>query len=114
MNKVDLKNTLARRISLSNNDDFALMECWKQEVEILSENTSETVAFFDSCTDEEFFWLSEVFDDLIKATQNREIFQAICKRAERVTDPEYKTSISTDIEFARDQFNELPKSGESH
>ncbi len=104
MNIDDLRNVLAHRTSLSINDDFALMECWRLETEILSENLSETILFFDTCTDEEFFWLSEVFDDLIERTQSRELFQAICKRAESINNPEYKVSISTDIEFARDQF----------
>lgn len=104
MNIENLRNVLARRSSLNLNDDIVLMECWKQETEILSENISETIAFFDTCTEEEFFWVSEVFDDLIEKTQSRELFQAICKRAESINNPEYKVSISTDIEFARDQF----------
>ena len=104
MNIIDLRNVLAQRISLSTNDDFALMECWKQETKILSENVPETITFFDTCSDEEFFWFSEVFDDLIEITQSRELFQAICRRAERVVNPEYKASISTDIDFAQEQF----------
>lgn len=105
MNTVDLRNVLARRSSLHINDDLALMECWEQETEILSDDLSETIAFFDTCTDKEFYWLSEVFDNLIEKTQSRELFQAICKRAERVNNREYKVSIATDIEFAKDQFS---------
>ena len=106
MNIIDLRDVLARRSSLNINDDFALIECWKQETKILSENIYETIAFFDTCTDEESFWLSEVFDDLIEKTQSRELFQAICDRTKRINNPEYKASISTDIEFAREQFKE--------
>ena len=106
MNIVELKNIVAQRLAINNNDDFTLMECWKKEVAILSENTSETIAFFDTCTDEEFFWLSEVFDDLIEKTKSKELFQAICDRTERISNPEYKASIATDIEFARGQLED--------
>ena len=106
MNIIDLRDVLARRSSLNINDDFALIECWKQETKILSENIYETIAFFDTCTDEEFFWLSEVFDDLIEKTQSREVFQAICRRTERINNPAYKVSVSTDIIFAQGRFRE--------
>lgn len=106
MNIIDLKNVLERRSSLDINDDFALMDCWKREVEFLSDNISETIAFFDTCTDEEFFWLSEVFDDLIEKTQSKELLQAICNRTEKINNPEYKASISTDIKYALAQFME--------
>ena len=102
----ELKEILARRITLELNDDFALTECWTQEVRILSEDISETIAFFNSCTDEEFYWVSEVFDDLIEQTQSKELFQAMCSRTEHIKDPEYKSSIATDIKFAREQFKE--------
>ena len=104
MNTTKLKETLSLRLSLNDNDDFALMECWKQERNLLSEDISGTIVFFDSCTDEEFYWLSEVFDDLIEKTQSKELFQTICARTERVSDPELKASIATDIEFARERF----------
>ncbi len=105
MNTIELKETLAQRVALKLNDDFALMECWKKEAAILSEDVSETIRYFDSCTDEEFFWLSEVFDDLIEKTQSKELLQAICERANRIDNADYKSSILTDIEFARAQFN---------
>lgn len=106
MNSIELRNVLARRTSLMLNDDVALAECWKHETVILSENIPETIAFFDTCTDEEFYWLSEVFDDLIEKTQSRELFQAICSRTKKIDNPEYKASISTDIEYAQAQFKD--------
>ena len=104
MNTAKLKEILSLRLSLNDNDDFSLMECWKQESALLAEDISGTIVFFDSCTNEEFYWLSEVFDDLIEKTQNKELFQTICERTERVRDSELKASIATDIEFARERF----------
>ena len=104
MNIAKLKELLSLRLSLNDNDDFALMECWKQESTLLSEDISETIVFFDSCTDEEFYWLGEVFDDLIEKTQSKELFQTICARTERINNPELKASLAADIEFARERF----------
>ncbi|MBR3019648.1 MAG: hypothetical protein IKH57_21635 [Clostridia bacterium] len=106
MNPQELRETLAHRLSLELNDDFALMECWKQEVRILTADLPETITFLNSCTEEEFYWVSEVFDDLIAQTQSKELFNTICSRAERIANPEFKASIATDIEFARGQFIE--------
>lgn len=42
------------------------MECWKAETDILSDNISESIDFILANSDDEFYWLSEVFDDLRK------------------------------------------------
>lgn len=52
-------------------------ECCKQEIAILSENISETIAFLKSeCTASEFSWISEIIEDLAAKTQSRELVEA--------------------------------------
>ena len=104
MNIIELKKIIEYRMSLENNDDCALMDCWKKEVLLLSENISDSIDFLTVCTDIEFYWISEVFDDLIATTQSRELFQAICERLKAVENPEIKASIITDLEYAKEQF----------
>ena len=106
MNRIKLKELIIHRQALDINDDQALMECWKAETDILSDNISESIDFILASSDDEFYWLSEVFDDLIERTQSHELFTAICQRHERITNLEYKDSIDTDIQYARDSFEE--------
>ena len=82
-------------------DDDRLEAIWKRESTILAENISETVHFINHiCDDETFYWLSEVFDDVVRATQSREFVEAIRRRLEDVSDPKYKDDIIMDLSFA--------------
>ena len=96
----ELRSVLNKRQHLELNDDFALMECWKQEMALLTEDLAGTISFLSNCTDEEFYWLSEVFDDLMAETQSNDIMNALCKRFERVRDQEKRDSILTDLKFS--------------
>lgn len=51
-------------------------ECWKKEIEILSENVAATIDFLlKECTADEFSWISEIIDDLAAKTQSRELIE---------------------------------------
>ena len=55
-------------------EDPRIMDCWKNMVAILSENVQETIVFFKTCSDANFFSLCEVFDEVIANTQSKELF----------------------------------------
>ena len=56
--------------------DYGIEMCWKEEVEILSEDIPSTIEYLkNDCTAEEFFWISEIIDDLATETQSREIVE---------------------------------------
>lgn len=106
MNISKLKQILSRRISLDPNDDYAIYDCWTQEINILSKNIQETVAFLENeCTDEEFYWLSEIFEDIAYNTQSTEFINCIKNRLNRISDKSLIESIQTDIEFAESNIN---------
>ncbi len=87
-------------------NDPAIMDCWKKEAELLSENVSETISFIDNeCTDDEFYWLCEVFDDVISKTQSRELLRILIDRNSRVKDPEQRESNMVDLNFAKDSLD---------
>ena len=67
---------------------------WKQETAIFSEDVSRSVAFIDTdCSDEELFWLSEVFADIAETTQSAAFVESIRARTTRVADPEWREDI---------------------
>ena len=97
-----LKNIINKRLNLSIYDEYAVSECWKEEVEILTSNIDETIVFFEKeCTDEEFCWLSEVFDDIISKTHSVDLIRVWENRLSQMTDKTEKESVAIDIEFAK-------------
>lgn len=96
-----VKALIEERKALDVDDDDRLEAIWKRESTILAENISETIHFINHiCDDETFYWLSEVFDDVVRATQSREFVEAIRRRLEDVSDPKYKDDIIMDLSFA--------------
>ena len=46
--------------------DYGIEQCWKKEIEILSEDIPSTIDFLkNECTYEEYSWISEVIDDVV-------------------------------------------------
>lgn len=125
MNETDLRAKLAHRLTLDANDDYGTEESWKELTEILSENVDDTIRFFnDECSDEELFWLSEVFSDVSEIVQSKQFVQTLRMRLARVTREgydqksfksehirkwvdydEYVRSVSMDIDYAEGALN---------
>ncbi len=90
MNVSKLRTELAHRLSLDVNDDYGIEESWKNLTSILSDNIVDTINFFSKeCTDEELFWLSEVFSDISEIVQNKEFVQVLRSRLSQVTRESY-------------------------
>ena len=90
MDITKLRIAVSKRIKLQPNDDDETEECWEEETWILSEDISGTLHFFETeCTDEEFLWLSEVFEDISKKIQSEKFIQVLRNRLSRVTRESY-------------------------
>ena len=101
MNEIDLRFELAHRLEIDINDGLGLKESWKKLTEILSDNVSETVYFFNNnCSNEEFFWLSEVFSDVSVIIQSKEFVMTLRKRLAQVTLENY-VQISFEIDHTK-------------
>lgn len=97
-----LKDTILKKNTLDLNDDYGIEECWDIEVDILSKNIPEATNFLQTCSEDEFYWLSEIFPQLIEKTQSSELYNALCERNETLENQDYKLSNRTDLEFAKD------------
>ena len=92
MNIELLRKTVAEAIALHPEDDYGFERCWKIMTEILTENMTETVNYLiNQCTDEEFFWIASVFDDVAEKTQSKDFVDAIRYRLAQVTRENYVT-----------------------
>ena len=74
---------------------------WKQETAVFSEDIEKTIAFVETdCSDEEFFWLSEVMGDIAEQTGSAAFAEALRLRLEKVEDPDWKEDIARGVEEA--------------
>jgi len=90
MNIKQLRNVITRCAALDPNDDFGMKKCWEEMTAILSVDISATIHFFESeCTDEEFYWLGSVFEDITEKTQSKELIQVLRNRLAKVTPETY-------------------------
>lgn len=58
------------------------------------------------CTDEELYWLGEVYDDIMEKTHSVAFIEALRERVTRVENPEWKTDILEDIRTAAEYIEE--------
>lgn len=77
MNVQRFKEVIQKRINTVDEYYVGVEECWKEEIEILSEDVPSTVTYLkNDCTADEFAWICEIIDDLAVKTRSREIVEA--------------------------------------
>ena len=85
-----LREVLASYVQLETNEISVKERYWNKLTDILSADIPSTIDYFENdCTDEEFYWLSSVFEDVTKKTESSEFLQALKDRLERVTPDTY-------------------------
>ena len=126
MNIEQLRGVIERNMALDPNDDFGTEKCWEEMTAILSEDIVATLHYFENeCTDEEFYWLGAVIEDVAEKTQSKELIQVLRNRLTKVTPEtycqqnlknehmrkwvdytEYVRGLSVDIDFAEGKIDE--------
>lgn len=105
------------------NWDYGIEQCWKKYAEIMLPDIDKSIAYFlHECTDEEFYWLSEAFEELSGKAQSKDLIAAWRFRLAKVTTEtyhqqsfqsehmrkwvdysEYVRSIEKEIDYAEDR-----------
>ena len=68
-----MKQAIQFRIT-ENSYNYFIDDYWNAAIEIFTKNIDETIKYFQTeCTDEEFYWASELFEDLAAATKSMEL-----------------------------------------
>ena len=74
---------------------------WKKEVDAIVDDLETAIEFIKhECSDEELYWLAEVFDDVMDKTRSIEFLDTLRQRVQSVENPEWKESIVEDIRTA--------------
>ena len=103
MNIERFREVIKRRTECHSEWYEGIEQCWKQEIELLSEDIQSTIAYLkNECTAEEYSWISEVIDDLAEKTQNRELIECYKELMTKFPNECAKYNISGSISFAED------------
>ena len=74
---------------------------WKKEVDAIVEDLATAIEFIkNECSDEELYWLAEVFDDVMDKTRSIAFLDCLRQRVQSVENAEWKQSILEDIRTA--------------
>ena len=95
-----LKQYLKTRIH-ENPDKYYEVTLWEDETNAVCQDISASIHFIlYECTDEEFYYLGEVFDDIMERTRSVEFLNCLRERVQRVEDPRWKAELLEDIRTA--------------
>ena len=78
---------------------------WEKELDAICEDMQAARVFIENdCSDEELFWLSEIFEDIIDRTGDVAFLGCLRKRAERMMDEVRKNEVIDEIRDAERRF----------
>lgn len=77
MNKNLMDKIIAERKKKSIEDDYGIQDCWDKMVDILSKDIYETVAYLESCSEEDIYFISEIFEDVSEQLQSKEYIECL-------------------------------------
>lgn len=84
-----LKEAAQFRIFESENN-YWIEEYWKAAIELFTKDITSTIMFLQNdCDDEELYFLSEIFEEIIEKTQSKEIISTLRSRLAEVTSENY-------------------------
>ena len=95
---VSLRRFIKRERNISEINEGFWEEIFQGKLAILNENLDNTIAFLDCCTEEEFYWVSNAFDDISEKYKSWEFIESIKRNMLRF--PEIEEHVRADLEYA--------------
>lgn len=96
MVKEKMDNVIIERKGKASEDDYGIQNCWDKMVDILSQDVKETIAYLEQCSEEDLYFVSEVFEDISEKLKSKEYIAFLWKLNEKF--PEL--NMTQDIELA--------------
>ena len=91
-----IKELIQERDEMNPQNDVLADQNQEQLLEIFKENLTESMNFLDSCSANEFYWISELFDDLSEYFQSQKLIECMERNAMRTG-----VDCAIDIEYAK-------------
>ncbi len=76
-------------------DDYGIQECWDKMIDVLSADIQQTVSYLENCTQEELYYISEIFEDIAERLQSKTFIECLRKLDEKY--PELKMTQDIDL-----------------
>ncbi|HGE5781594.1 MULTISPECIES: hypothetical protein [Bacillus] len=94
---------LDKRKKLNLNDDYGIQKSWNEIIEVLSENAENTIKYFENCSKEDLYWISEVFEDIVEIVRSKEFINCLRKLDKKFPELE----MTKDIDIAESYIENL-------
>ena len=98
MNVTELRKLIKAEQGLSEKTEGLWDEIFSKKVELLCENLEDTMAFLDGCTEEEFLWLSNAFEDVSERFKSSEFIE--CLKRNQARYPAIFEKVQVEIDYA--------------
>lgn len=110
MNVQAFRAALTERIRIGNETQgewtWGIEQCWNKEVEILTEDMPGLLDFMKyECTQDEFSWISEIFEEIVEKTRSAEFVAVLWKLTEKFPEETEKYNIRFSIQCAEEYLN---------
>jgi len=70
---------IANRKKKNIEDDYGIQECWDNMINILSKDVEKTISYLENCSEEDIYFISEVFEDISERLHSKEYIACLRK-----------------------------------
>ena len=90
MIKFDTLKEAAHCRVVDSEDNQWVEDYWKATIELFTKDVAATIMFLQNdCDDEELYFLSEIFEEIVEQTQSKELVSVLRSRLAKVTPENY-------------------------
>lgn len=96
MIKEIMKKIIDERKKKDIEDDYGIQDCWNKMIDVLSVDVQQTIAYLNDCTEEELYYISEIFEDISERLKCKLFIECLRKLDKKFPD----LNMTKDIDLA--------------
>ncbi len=100
MNEKLIKKIIQEKKEIDPQNDILLNEKYEELLQIFKENLYESMNYLNTCSSDEFYWISELFEDLSAYFKSQELIDCMEQNSKRTC-----VDCSININYAKDALN---------
>lgn len=100
MLKEIMDNLIRERKNKHPEDDYGIYECWDKMTEILSQDIDETIQYLENCSEEDLYFISEIFEDISEKVKSEKYIGCLRKLDKKFPN----LNMTRDIDIAESYF----------
>lgn len=111
-NVVKFKELIKERIKVSietqDEWDYGINKIWNKLTDLICENIDDSIEYIlNDCSEDEFSWLSEIFEQIVEKTLSQKFIDATRIVAKKYPLEDKKYNISSEIDWAQGRLDYL-------